>query len=84
MDIVQLIYRPDEPQGFWKDIEFARATVEERWAQGVSDTRATIRAAPWLAPRPPGMGVRTFDVLREREARWAPESRPRAPSRSGG
>jgi NTE family protein len=84
MDIVQLIYRPDEPQGFWKDIEFARATVEERWAQGLSDTRATIRAAPWLAPRPPGMGVRTFDVLREREARWAPESRPRSPSRSGG
>ena len=84
MDIVQLIYRPDRPQGAWKDLEFGRATVEERWAQGLSDARLTIAAAPWLAPRPPGLGARTFDVLRDREARWLPSSPSNPLKRPGG
>jgi NTE family protein len=66
MDIVQLIYRPAQVQGSWKDIEFSRATVEERWAQGRSDARFHIEAAPWLAPFPPGLGVRSFDLLKDR------------------
>src|SRR5271169_5696968 len=37
MDIVQLIYRPHEPQGAFKDYEFSRSTMEARWQQGVSD-----------------------------------------------
>ena len=34
MDVVQLIYRPHEPQGAYKDFEFSRATMRARWAQG--------------------------------------------------
>jgi NTE family protein len=36
MDIVQLIYRPSEPEGHSKDYEFSRASMERRWRQGVN------------------------------------------------
>jgi hypothetical protein len=50
MDVVQLIYRPDEPQGSLKDFEFSRLTMELRWQQGFADARTTLQASPWLAP----------------------------------
>jgi NTE family protein len=65
MDIVQLIYRPDEPQGSWKDFEFSRSTMEMRWQQGLSDARATLQASPWLAPISSELGVRVFDVMHD-------------------
>jgi NTE family protein len=64
MDIAQLVYRPDVPQGKAKDYEFSRRIMEERWKQGMSDAGATLAAAPWLEPMPHAVGVRTFDVLR--------------------
>ncbi len=63
MDIAQLIYRPAEGQGEAKAYEFSRATMEERWAKGRADAQATLAASPWLAPMPPELGARTFDVL---------------------
>jgi NTE family protein len=65
MDIVQLIYRPREPQGALKDYEFGRATMNARWAQGFSDARTTLLTSPWLAPMPKEVGVRVFDVMHE-------------------
>jgi NTE family protein len=65
MDIVQLIYRPDEPQGSLKDFEFSRPTMELRWQQGVADARTTLQASPWLAPMPRELGVRVFDVIHD-------------------
>ena len=65
MDIVQLIYRPHEPQGAYKDYEFSRATMNARWQQGLSDARTTLAAAPWLAPVPKEVGVRVFDVMHD-------------------
>jgi NTE family protein len=80
MDIVQLIYRPREPQGASKDYELGRATMNARWAQGYSDARTTLLASPWLAPMPKEVGVRVFDVMHEilvKNARPAPDgSRP--------
>ncbi len=61
-DIVQVIYRPMAPQGFQKDYEFSRATMVQRWDQGLADAEATLAAAPWLAPQPREVGVRVFDV----------------------
>jgi NTE family protein len=72
MDIVQLIYRPTDIQGHSKDYEFSRATMEARWAQGVADAQATLAASPWLAPMPPDIGARTFDVLKDRHGTLAP------------
>jgi NTE family protein len=65
MDIVQLIYRPNEPQGALKDYEFSRSTMEARWQQGISDARTILRASPWLAPMPKELGVRVFDVMHD-------------------
>jgi NTE family protein len=65
MDIVELIYRPAEPQGYAKDYEFSRDTMRMRWAQGLSDAQARLLASPWLAPMPPEVGARTFDVLKD-------------------
>jgi NTE family protein len=62
MDIVELIYRPEHSLGQSKDYEFDRLTMETRWAQGLSDARETLMAAPWLEPMPPEVGARTFDV----------------------
>ena len=64
MDIVQLVYRTDVAQGQSKDYEFSRPTMEARWAKGFEDARTTLGASPWLAPMPPELGARTFDVLR--------------------
>jgi NTE family protein len=65
MDIVQLIYRPDEPQGYLKDFEFSRPTMKLRWQQGLADAETTLQASPWLAPMPGDLGVRVFDVIHD-------------------
>ena len=65
MDIVQLIYRPLEPQGASKDYEFSRSAMNTRWEQGTSDASSTLSAAPWLAPKPREVGVRVFDVMHD-------------------
>ena len=62
MDIVELIYRPEHALGQSKDYEFDRQAMETRWAQGLSDARETLVAAPWLEPMPSEVGARTFDV----------------------
>jgi NTE family protein len=65
MDIVQLIYRPMEPQGALKDFEFSRSTMKTRWEQGLTDAHTALHASPWLAPMPKELGVRVFDVMHE-------------------
>jgi NTE family protein len=65
MDIVQVIYRPEAPQGYQKDYEFSRATMKQRWHQGHTDAQVTLEAAPWLAAKSKEVGVRVFDVWHE-------------------
>ena len=65
MDIVQLIYRPLEPQGALKDFEFSRSTMEARWQQGLADAHIALQASPWLEPTPSEIGVRVFDVMHD-------------------
>jgi NTE family protein len=63
MDIVQLVYRPAEPQGASKDYQFNRSSMERLWREGTSAARTVLHASPWLAPKPQELGVRVFDVL---------------------
>jgi NTE family protein len=63
MDIVQLVYRPTEPQGASKVCEFSGSSMEARWQQGISNARTALHASPWLAPTPRELGVRVFDVM---------------------
>lgn len=65
MDIAQIIYRPLEPQGVFKDYDFSRSTMDARWHQGFSDACITSQASPWLAPKPRDLGVRVFDVMHD-------------------
>ena len=65
MDIVELIYRPFEPQGATKDIEFSRNTMRQRWEQGRRDAETTLSASPWLLPNSESLGTRVFDVLHD-------------------
>jgi NAD(P)-dependent dehydrogenase (short-subunit alcohol dehydrogenase family) len=44
---------------------WGRGTMNARWEQGISDASTTLRAAPWLAPKPREVGVRVFDVMHE-------------------
>lgn len=74
MDIVELIYRPDEPQGQSKDFEFSAQTMRKRWAEGVKDATVTLMASPWLAPMPSEAGARTFDVVRDQRAAVQPRT----------
>jgi NTE family protein len=62
MDIVQLVYRPAEPQGASKDYDFSRSSMQRLWQRGTSDALTVLRASPWLAPMPKDLGVRVFDV----------------------
>ncbi len=71
MDIVQLIDRAGDWQGASKDYEFSRQTMQARWARGRADAVATLAASPWLAPMPPEIGARTFDVMRPTEQTMA-------------
>jgi len=63
MDIVQLVYRPTEPQGVSKDYDFSRPSMQTRWQEGTSAAQTVLRASPWLAPMPRELGVRVFDAL---------------------
>jgi len=65
---VQLIYRPDEPEGSLQNLEFSRPTMELRW-EGLADARMTLQASPWLAPMPTDVGVRVFDVIQRDQKR---------------
>jgi NTE family protein len=62
MDIVQLVYRPVEPQGVSKDYDFSRSSMQRLWQQGTSVAQTVLSASPWLAPKPKELGVRVFDV----------------------
>jgi hypothetical protein len=62
MDIVQLVYRPAEPQGASKDYDFSRSSMQRLWQQGASAVETVLRASQWLAPKPKELGVRVFDV----------------------
>jgi NTE family protein len=77
MDIVELIYRPPDPQGPWKDYEFSRTTMCRRWEQGLCDTQMTLLESPWLAPMAREVGARTFDVLRDLHHEVVPALRSR-------
>ena len=66
MDVVQLIYRPQSPQGAGKDYDFSRGTMAARWRAGFADAGETLAAAPWLAPTPKEVGVRVFDVIHDK------------------
>jgi NTE family protein len=48
--------------GHWKDAEFSRATVNDRWAGGVEAIRRSLKNRRWTYPSAEIPGVRVFDL----------------------
>lgn len=79
--------------GQWKDAEFSRATVNERWAGGVEAVRHSLANREWTFPAAEVRGVRVYNLPPEtseeeetpaegNEAKEAtPRRRPSRPSR---
>jgi NTE family protein len=60
-NIVHLIYRSKPYEGYSKDFEFSRRTMEEHWQAGFEDTVRSL-SHPEVLQRPDRLeGVRTFD-----------------------
>ena len=62
MDIVQLIYRPIEPQAALQRLRVQPLDYGISMAIGVLGCNRTLQASPWLAPMPTEAGVRVFDT----------------------
>ncbi len=65
-NVAHLIYRSKRYEGYSKDFEFSRRTMEEHWAAGYRDAQMTL-ANPDVLRLPDRLeGVRTFDLGLER------------------
>ncbi len=62
--------------GHWKDAEFSRATVDERWAGGVEAVRRSLINREWTYPDAEIPGVRVFYLP-------PPKAKPGAASLNG-
>jgi len=66
VDVVHLIYRGKRYEGYSKDYEFSRWSMQEHWLAGYADMSHTLQDPRWLArERNPG-GVRVFDLAADR------------------
>jgi NTE family protein len=64
-NIIHLIYRPDNYEGYSKDYEFSRSGMEAHWRAGYHDTVRTLRH-PDVLERPINHeGVAIFDLERD-------------------
>jgi NTE family protein len=57
MHIVELIYPGKAWESSFKDADFSRAAIEQRWRLGLNDARRLLLRAPWQDPVPPHTGV---------------------------
>jgi NTE family protein len=63
-NIVHLIYRPEDYEGYSKDYDFSRLTMEQHWKAGYNDTVRTLRHREILALPKNSSGIQTFDFLK--------------------
>ncbi|MFZ2630714.1 MAG: patatin-like phospholipase family protein [Desulfosalsimonadaceae bacterium] len=57
MHIVQLIYPEKRGESCFKDADFSKAAIEERWRLGHRDASLLLKRSPWQDPVPPHTGV---------------------------
>jgi NTE family protein len=64
-NIIQLIYRARNYEGYSKDYEFSRASMDEHWRAGYHDARRTLRH-PEVLERPKNLeGLFIFDLMQD-------------------
>ncbi|GAA4343028.1 patatin-like phospholipase family protein [Pigmentiphaga soli] len=64
INVLHLIYRGKKCEEPYKDYQFGRLGMEERWAGGLSDLRRTLSHAEWLDLPGPDQPFVTHDVHR--------------------
>jgi NTE family protein len=62
--IVHLIYRAKDYEGYCKDYEFSRLTMEDHWKAGYNDTVRTLRHREIYALPKNSSGIETYDFSR--------------------
>ena len=67
--ILQLIYQKKSYEGNMRDFEFSADSMQEHWANGLEDTKRTLKRKDWLEMPPANVGIKTHDLHREYEAR---------------
>jgi NTE family protein len=63
-NIIHLIYRDKPYESYAKDYQFGRLTLDEHWATGLADLRATLAHPQWLAKPPAEQPFVTHDLHR--------------------
>ena len=66
-NVVHLIYRDKPYESYHKDYQFGLLTMNEHWATGLADIRATLAHRDWLDKPPEDQPFVTHDVHRGRE-----------------
>jgi NTE family protein len=61
-NVVHLIYRTRHYEGYSKDYEFSRQSMEDHWTAGYDDTVRSLRHKAVLQLPDCAEGIRTFDV----------------------
>ena len=64
-NLVHLIYRAHKYEGFSKDYEFSRMTMEEHWSAGYHDTVRTLRHNKVLERPTCAEGIMVYDVAED-------------------
>ncbi|WP_321903130.1 patatin-like phospholipase family protein [Paraburkholderia tropica] len=72
INVVHLIYKNKPYEGHYKDYEFSVDTMEEHWASGLEDIRASFAHPDWFAVPSREQGFVTHDI--HRRAGEVPES----------
>jgi NTE family protein len=63
-NIVHLIYRPKDYEGYSKDYEFSRLSMQNHWKAGYNDTVRTLRHPEIFECPNNSSGISTFDFTR--------------------
>lgn len=64
-NIVHLIYRARHYEGYSKDYEFSRASMEDHWKAGYNDTKRSLRHRDILKLPDCAEGIKTYDVSQD-------------------
>jgi NTE family protein len=64
-NVIHLIYKLKEYEGYYKDYQFGLSTMSEHWDTGLTDMRNTLQHPSWLDFPDNDAGFVTHDVHRE-------------------
>lgn len=65
VNVVHLIMKASPGDHYFKDIDFSRATIAQRWGAGIHDCRRALRHKAWLKPLPPHAGLIIHELPQE-------------------